>query len=215
MPSRAVSPCAATWSPCPPASPRPPREPTLHLPRTGHGRSGQNPVGPHHRLQSGDPTSWMNATSPAYPPPQARPRRHVESWCRPADHSCPHHSQPPQSCRNQPRDATQSLIHGFRISRVAGAHRRRRVVPGAHQFGAGPAKRSVIWRCARAASTKRDRLYNSAITVSQTRRAGASKTTPTPTPTAAPCVLMRSRDWSANSRSSVSRHRHHPAVSPP
>ena len=58
----------------------------------------------------------MNATSPAHPPSQARPRRHVESWCMPADHSCPHHSQPPQSCRNQPRDPTTSLIHGFRLS---------------------------------------------------------------------------------------------------
>ena len=58
----------------------------------------------------------MNATSPAHPPSQAQPRRHVESWCRPADHSCPHHSEPPQSCRNQPRDATTSLIHGFRLS---------------------------------------------------------------------------------------------------
>lgn len=57
----------------------------------------------------------MNATSPAHPPSQARPRRHVESWCRPADHSCPHHSQPPQSCSNQPRDATTSPIHGFRL----------------------------------------------------------------------------------------------------
>ena len=64
----------------------------------------ENPVGQHHRLQSGDPTSRMNATSPAHPPSQARPRRHVESWCRPADHSCPHHSQPPQSCeKSAPR----------------------------------------------------------------------------------------------------------------
>ena len=55
----------------------------------------------------------MIATSPAHPPSQARPRRHVESWCRPADHSCPHHCEPPQSCRNQPRDGTKSLIHGF------------------------------------------------------------------------------------------------------
>ena len=61
----------------------------------------------------------MNATSPAHPPSQARPRRHVESWCRPADHSCPHHCEPPQSCRNQPRDGTKSLIHGFRPKCVA------------------------------------------------------------------------------------------------
>ena len=39
----------------------------------------------------------------------------MESWCRPADHSCPHHSEPPQSCRNQPRNGTKSLIHGFRL----------------------------------------------------------------------------------------------------
>ena len=57
----------------------------------------------------------MNATFPAHPPSQARPRRHVESWCRPADHSCPHHSEPPQSCRNQPPDGTKSPIHGFRL----------------------------------------------------------------------------------------------------
>ena len=57
----------------------------------------------------------MIATSPAHPPSQARPRRHVESWCRPADHSCPYHCEPPQSCRNQPRDGTKSLIHGFRL----------------------------------------------------------------------------------------------------
>ena len=61
----------------------------------------------------------MNATSPAHPPSQARPRRHVESWCRPADHSCPHHSEPPQSCRNQPRDGPKSLIHGFRLSHMS------------------------------------------------------------------------------------------------
>jgi 3-Oxoacyl-[acyl-carrier-protein (ACP)] synthase III len=54
----------------------------------------ENPVGQYHRLQSGDPASRMNATSPARPSSQARPRRHVESWCRPADQSCPHHSQP-------------------------------------------------------------------------------------------------------------------------
>ena len=73
-------------------------------------------MGQHYRLQSGDPTSRMTATSPAHPPSQARPRRHVESWCRPADHSCPYHCEPPQSCRNQPRDGTKSLIHGFRVS---------------------------------------------------------------------------------------------------
>ena len=78
----------------------------------------ENPVGQRHRLQSGDPTSRMNATSPAHPPSQARPRRHVESWCRPAEHSCPHHSEPPQSCRNQPRDATTSPIHGFRLRAI-------------------------------------------------------------------------------------------------
>ena len=85
---------------------------------SGTDRVG-NPVGQHHRLQSGDPTSRMTATSPAHPPSQARPRRHVESWCRPADHSCPHHCEPPQSCRNQPRDGTKSLIHGFRLILIA------------------------------------------------------------------------------------------------
>ena len=78
----------------------------------------ENPVGQHHRLQSRDPTSRMNATIPAHPPSQARPRRHMESWCRPADHSCPHHSEPPQSCRNQPPNGTKSLIHGFRLSLI-------------------------------------------------------------------------------------------------
>src|SRR6476469_8775962 len=33
----------------------------------------ENPVGHHHRLQSRNPTSRMNATSPAHPPSQARP----------------------------------------------------------------------------------------------------------------------------------------------
>ena len=37
----------------------------------------ENPVGQHHRLQSREPTSRMNATSPAHPPSQARPRRHA------------------------------------------------------------------------------------------------------------------------------------------
>ena len=67
----------------------------------------------------------MNATSPAHPPSQARPRRHVESWCRPADHSRPHHSQPPQSCRNQPHDGTKSLLHGLRLSAAHSGHLRR------------------------------------------------------------------------------------------
>ena len=84
----------------------PARKPTLHLPahwpwQIGWKTLWDNITG----LQSGDPTSRMNTTSPAHPPSQARPRRHVESWCRPADHTCPHHCEPPQSCRNQPSTA--------------------------------------------------------------------------------------------------------------
>ena len=44
-PSRAVPPCAATWSTCPPASPRPPASRRCTCPRTGHGRSGGKPCG--------------------------------------------------------------------------------------------------------------------------------------------------------------------------
>ena len=77
----------------------------------------ENPVGQHHQLH---PAIHQQDERhlPAHPPSQARPRRHVESWCRPADHSCPHHFEPPQSCRNQPRDATTSLIHRIRLRSV-------------------------------------------------------------------------------------------------
>ncbi len=79
----------------------------------------ENPVGQHHRLQSGDPTSRMNATSPAHPPSQARPRRHVESWCRPADHSCPHHfPTAPIVQKSAPRrhDITDPRIQAKRVN---------------------------------------------------------------------------------------------------
>ena len=114
--SPAAPPCAATWSTCPPASPRPPAGRRCTCPRTGHGRSGGKPCGTTSSATVRRSREQDERHLPAHPPSQARPRRHVESWCRPADHSCPHHSEPPQSCRNQPRDGTKSLIHGFRLS---------------------------------------------------------------------------------------------------
>ncbi len=99
----------------------PARKPMLHLPAHWPWQTGWKTLWDTHRLQSGDPTSRMNTTSPTHPPSQARPRRHVESWCRPADHSRPHHCEPPQSCRNQPHHSTESPIHGFRLSRTARA----------------------------------------------------------------------------------------------
>ena len=76
-------------------------------------------MGQHHRLP--DCATPCRLTPPANPCPPRPPRPDPKnlatrkSWCRPADHSCPHHPEPPQSCRNQPRDATKSLIHGFRL----------------------------------------------------------------------------------------------------
>ena len=39
----------------------------------------------------------------------------MESWYRPADHSCPHHPEPPQIMQKSTHDCTKSLIHGFRL----------------------------------------------------------------------------------------------------
>ncbi|MGB2921127.1 MAG: hypothetical protein WBC15_13610, partial [Mycobacterium sp.] len=43
-------------------------------------------------------------------------RRQQESWCRPADHSYPHHFPAAPIVQNQLSNATKSMIHGFRLS---------------------------------------------------------------------------------------------------
>ena len=85
----------------------PARKPMLHLPahwpwQIGWKTLWDNIIGYSPR----DPTSRMNATvtlPTRHPRPD--PGDHVESWCRPADHSCPHHSEPPQSCEISPATA--------------------------------------------------------------------------------------------------------------
>ena len=60
----------------------------------------------------------MNATTPAHPPSQARPG---DTWNAGAGQRTTHaHTIPNRPiARNQPRDGTTSLIHGFRLSQTA------------------------------------------------------------------------------------------------
>jgi hypothetical protein len=60
----------------------------------------------------------MNATTPEHPPSQARPG---DTWKAGAGQRTTHaHTIPNRPiARNQPRDGTTSLIHGFRLSGLA------------------------------------------------------------------------------------------------
>lgn len=60
----------------------------------------------------------MNTTSLSTRHPRPN-RRQQESWCRPADHSYPHHFPAAPIVQNQLPNATKSMIHGFRFREVS------------------------------------------------------------------------------------------------
>src|SRR5271166_6498015 len=117
-PSRAAPPCAATWSTCPPSSPRPPVSRCCTCPRTGHGRSGGKPCG---TTSSATARRSHEQDDPYVPCPPAIPGPTPETRGKLVQASrslmpTPFRTAP--IVQNQPRDGTKSLIHGFRLSKL-------------------------------------------------------------------------------------------------
>src|SRR5271157_4799223 len=123
-PSRAAPPCAATWSTCPPASPRPPVSRCCTCPRTGHGRSGGKPCG---TTSSATARRSHEQDDPYIPCPPAIPGPTPETRGKLLQASrslmpTPFRTAP--IVQNQPRDGTKSLIRGFRLSSCRGSAQR-------------------------------------------------------------------------------------------
>src|SRR6476659_702777 len=75
----------------------------------------ESPVEQHHRLQSRDPTSRLNATSPTHPPSPARPKEPQGKLAQASGSLMPTPFRTAPIVQKSAYDSTKSLIHGFRL----------------------------------------------------------------------------------------------------